>query len=161
MTFDKFYPVVRTILGDEQIHGIWYYSNDRLDSALKSVFLLGRGPDGYKLNDDQTAITPDPPSGDPYALVSYEASVLLMGGEDGAVRMHTRAVSLVDGGDRKKWLLIELKQLVYQIRDGAAVFSTWQNFESFLNTMRTNGALPYPLNLSEVNLVTMGPEIAL
>lgn len=160
MTFDKFYPVVRTILGDEEIHGIWNYNDDRLDSAIKSVFLLGRGPKGYLLNDAQTDINPDPPSGDPYALISYEASLLLVFGEDGEVRMRTRSVWLIDKGERKRDLLIELGQLIYEIRDGGAVFATYQNLEDFLNSMRS-GSPGFPIKFSEINVTTAPPEITI
>lgn len=159
MTFAKLYSVVRSILGDEEVHGLWYYADARLDSAIRSIFLLGRSPGGYGLSEDQNSIVPDLKTGDDFALVSYETSLLLIGGEDGAVKMHTRAMSLADEGHRKRDLLVELKQQIYQIRDGTAVFATYQNFESFIRSLRPD--IPFPLQFSEATVVTKGPDLVL
>lgn len=155
MTFDQLYDTVRTILGDENVHGIWNYSDDKLDSAIKSVFLLGRGPDGYKLDEDQVEIVPDLTAGDPYALTCYDACMLLIGGEDGAIRMHTREVTLVDEGHRKRDLLIELRQQIYQVRDGKAVWTTRQNFDEFVHSLRPG----FIFGMAGVELTTTPPEI--
>jgi hypothetical protein len=153
--FDELYETLRIILGDEEVHGIWNYSDEKLDSAVKSVFLLGRGPDGYALNSGQDGIEPSLTAGDPYALVCYDASLLMVGGEDGAVRVHTREITLTDEGHRKRDLLIELRQLIYQIRDGAAVFMTSQNFDEFVHSLRPG----FPFNMAKTEVVTTPPEI--
>lgn len=134
MTFDKLYDVVRLILGDRQVHGNWLYPNGTIDSSIKATFLLGRGPSGFALNDPQDQITPDfeAGGGDPYALTCYESALLLVGGEDGAMRIQTRALSIQDSGDRKRDLLSELKQRIYEIRDGGSVFASSQDFCAFL-----------------------------
>lgn len=133
MTFDKLYPVLRVILGDREVHGLWNYPAATLDSALKATFLLGRAPKGYALNELQTAIEPDLTTGDHFAMVCYDTALLLIGGEDGAMRIQTRAITVVDSGDRKRSLMRELTQKVYEIRDGSAVFATWQSLAQFLN----------------------------
>lgn len=135
-TLDDFYDTLRCILGDEQVHGIWNYPDDKLDSAVKSVFLLGRGPVGYTFDKDAETISPDVKAGDPFALVCYDACKLLIGGEDGEVRIATRELTIDDAGHRKRDLLIELGELIYQIRDGSAVFDTRQDFESFVYALR-------------------------
>ncbi|HEX4630019.1 MAG TPA: hypothetical protein VH188_03570 [Chthoniobacterales bacterium] len=152
MTFDKFYPVLRTILGDEQIHGLWNYANERLDSAIRSVFLLGRGPSGFALSNAQDQVNPDPPSGDPFALICYDACLLLIGGEDGAMRIHTREISITDDGHRKRDLLLLLRQQIYEVRDGAAVFSTVQNFEQFIHSIQHGSGWPLNLTTFEANV---------
>jgi hypothetical protein len=135
MTFDKLYDPLRALLGDRQVHGNWNYTDPMLTSAIKSVFLLNRGPERFKLNDTQDAITPDfdpDHDGDKYALTVYQAALLLIGGEDGAYRIHTRAVSVVDSGDRKKDLMRELHRLIYETRDAVTVFTTYQDFRAWL-----------------------------
>lgn len=155
MTFDFFYDTLRLILGDEQVHGIWNYSDEKLDTAVKSVFMLGRAPTSYALDQDTDIITPDVKQGDDYALVCYEAVLLTVGGEDGAMRIQTRELSISDEGHRKRDLLAELKELVHQIRNGAAIFSTWQDFDSFVHSLRPG----WPLTMADTSVVTTPPDV--
>jgi len=157
VTFDALYDTLRCILGDEEVHGVWNYSDDKLDSAVKSIFLLGRGPAGYALDEDQVEIVPDLKSGDDFALTCYDACKLMVGGEDGEMRLHTREITLHDAGHRKRDLLAELAQLIYDIRDGSAVFTTRQNFDEFVHSLRPG----WPLTLATVEVMTQPPEISI
>jgi hypothetical protein len=162
MTFDKLYDTLRVILGDRQVHGNWNYTNTQLDSAIKSVFLLGRGPTPFSLNVAQDEITPDfdpQRNGDQFALTCYEAVLLTVGGEDGAYRLQTRAVNIADGGDRKRDLIRELGLLVYEIRNGGAVFTSHQQLSAWLSSF-THNENPLFARGSEVN-VTPGPNLSL
>jgi hypothetical protein len=164
MTFDRLYEVVRVILGDEKIHGQWYYPDERLDSAIRSVFLLGNGPAGFALTgtEDET-ITPDVPMGDPYAIVCYEAALLLIGGEDGQVLMKTRAATLRDHGDRKRDLLLLLGQRIYEIRNGMPVFVTFQSLQQFLHSSARSEDYGLPFNFGARSQITLpaAPDINL
>lgn len=135
MTIDGFRDTIRLILGDREVHGIWNYGNETVDSAVRAVFKLGRGPAGYALV-GKNSVSPEPQSGDPWALICYDAALLLVGGEDGNMQFRTKAVSVHDFGDRKRDLLAEMRILIYQIRNGASVFATYQNFVQFVH----NGA---------------------
>lgn len=137
MNFNAFYPVMRTILGDRQVHEQWNYPDGILCSALASVFALGRGPDGYSAVG--ATVVPDPPSGDDFALIVYDAVLLMIGGEDGAMQYRTRALWVRDFGERKRDLLSEMHILTYQIRDGKAVFSTIQSFTAFTMNLPAGG----------------------
>lgn len=134
MQISDFYETMRLILGDRQVHGIWNYVDDTLAASVRAVFMLGRNPLGYLLAGD--VIAPDPPSGDPWALICYDACLLVVGGEDGKLMYRTKAISVHDGGERKRDLLTELRMKTYEIRNGGAVFSTVQNFVEFVH----NGA---------------------
>ena len=137
MQISEFYTTMRLILGDRRVHGIWNYAEDTLAGAVQAVFLLGRNPTGYSLGGTaRDAILPDPPSGDPWALICYDACLLLVGGEDGRLMYRTKAISVHDGGDRKRDLITELRMKIYEIRNGSAVFSTVQTFIQFVH----NGA---------------------
>lgn len=166
MTTDALYEVLRLILGDRQVHTLWNYDDATLRSGLRAVFLLGRGPDGYKLavGSSTDTITPDFTDGDPYALTCYEAALLLIGGEDGAIRLQTRDVTLADSGERKRDLLDELHQLIYEVRDGPAVFSTYQSLLAFLHLVETPqsyGGYSVLVNGSEARLKQVVPDLAI
>lgn len=157
MTFEKLRGVMRTVLGDKKVHGNWNYPDEDLDDAVRAVFLLNRGPDGYQLNDTEDQIEPEFASGDPFALVCYDACLLRIGGEDGAMRIQTRSVTLADEGHRKRDLLYELREQIHQIRNGSAVFSSTQDLEAFLGSLR-DGA---PGFIGSQVSVTPGPDVSL
>jgi hypothetical protein len=163
MKLGELYDSLRVILGDRKVYGNWNYKDETLGSALRTVFLLGRGPANlnYQLNDAQDEIDPALVTGDDYAIVCYEAALLLIVGEDGEMRIHTRSVSLVDGGHRKRDLMVELREKVYQIRDGAAVFATVQTFVAYINSIPPfSGPVPPLADRSEVNVTPM-PSVTL
>ena len=138
--FADFYEVMRAILGDRQVAGLgWHYADADLRSALRTVIALGRGPTGYTLDagiSASTGITPDVALGDAYALITYDACLIAIGGEDGALSYQTRSMTVRDGGDRKRDLLWEMKALVHEMRNGAAYFTSSQTFAQFIGTMR-------------------------
>ena len=144
--FPEFYEVMRAILGDRQVLGVgWHYASTDLRSALRSVVALGRGPAGYALDAAlaaSTGITPDVAQGDPYALFCYDACLLLVGGEDGALSYQTRSMTVRDAGDRKRDLLWELREMVHEIRNGGVYFSTTQIFATFIRDLRATFDLP-------------------
>lgn len=158
MTFQKLRDVMRTVLGDRQVHGAWNYPDADLDGAIKAVFLLNRGPAGFRLNVAEDQIDPEFTTGDQFALVCYDACLLRIGGEDGAIRVQTRAVTLADEGHRKRDLLYELREQIYVIRDGGAVFSSFQELTAFLNSFGTEGNPLLERPGSEVN-VSPGPDL--
>jgi hypothetical protein len=128
--FSLFYLPLRVLLGDNDPHQVYQFQDTALDSALRTVFLFGRGPEGFELAGDRseaTQITPDLPSGNEFALVAYEAGLLLMGGDVGANSYRTRPVSVTESGDRKRDLLAELRTKIYEIRAGDG-FDTYQSF---------------------------------
>jgi hypothetical protein len=137
--FSDFYSTLRTLLGDNDSYSNFEYQNGALDGAVRSVFLLGRGPDNYALNGDRqstTDINPEIPSGDPFALIAYEAGLLLIGGSDGAFSYKTRGLSVHRSGDKPKTLLAELRVKIYAIRAGTAQFVSIQSFVSWVNSLR-------------------------
>lgn len=133
--FADIYPVVRALLGDRQVHGLWNYDDASIDSTLRAVLLLGRGPDGYALDNtvpsSANGITPDLRTGDDYALVAMEAALMMIVPDDGAFMVKTRSLTVRDMGDRRKGLIDELRQRIYMTRDGNAVFATYQSLVQF------------------------------
>ncbi|GEM_PF-4820416 len=139
MNITDFYDPIRSILGDREVHGMWNYSDTTLASAVKTLFKVGRAPQGYVLDGVGGTITPDVQAGNDYALICYDAALLLIGGEDGAIAYRTRVISVHDQGHRKRDLLSELRQLIYEIRDGAAIFTSTQSFIAFLGNTPASG----------------------
>lgn len=133
--FETFYPVMRAILGDRQVGGMWNYTDADLLSALRAVFALGRAPEGYAMDPANPAtganVTPDVALGDVFALIAYDACLILVAPEDGKNSYRTRSISVTDGGDRKRDLLFELERLTSAIRDGDCVFATYQTFAAW------------------------------
>lgn len=159
---DQLYPFLRALLGDRQVSGCWHYAADDLLSAVRSVFAFGRGPAGYALDGTvyvATAIAPEVAAGDPLALICYEAALILIGGEDGKKSIRTRELTLTDGGDRKADLLDLLRQKIYEVRDGGAVFASWQNFSQFLSAGGNDG-LDWR-EFTDCRLVTTPPGVSL
>lgn len=145
--FTELHAVLRALLGDRQVHGNWNYSTDTFDATLRAVFLLGRTPAGYALNNANPAaangVTPTLPTGDAYALVAMEAALMIITSEDGAMTFQTRSLTVRDGGERRKGLIQELQQRIYDARDGDALFATYQSLIVFLQTTNGNfGSVP-------------------
>lgn len=138
--FSDFYEVMRALLGDRWVSGLgWHYADTDLRSALRSVFALQRAPAGYTLNaglSASTGLLPVAITGDAYALIAYEACMILVGGEDGEMAVQTRGVTVRDGGDRKRDLLWSLREMIYELRDGGSYFSCTQTFSQWVGTMR-------------------------
>jgi len=133
---------MRAVLGDRLVMGLWHYAEDDLLSALRSVFALGRGPAGYAMDPPaMTAmgVSPMVNFGDNWALLIYEACLTLIGGEDGLMQYRTRSLTVKDGGERKRDLLLDLGQKVYEIRNGAAFFSTYQSFAQWAGVAEAEG----------------------
>jgi len=159
-TFATFYPVLRLLLGDNDPYGVYQYTDAVLNNALKSVFLLGRGPEGYSLSEDQGQIAETVVHGDPFALITYEAVLMLVGGEDGKLSYRTRALSVTDSGERKRDILQEMRQKIYDIRDGKEQFVSYQSFSNWVNSVMgiedlTEVKVDAPL--AEVDIVSGGP----
>lgn len=132
--FTVLYDPLRAILGDREVNGVWHYAQETLASGLRAVLLTGAGPAGYTLkgSDPYAAVEVEPELqlGDDAALLLYDAVMLLVRGEDGALSWNTRSLSVRDGGDRKKDLLWELERKVFDIRNGDTVFrpcNRWGN----------------------------------
>lgn len=147
-SFTDFYPTLRAILGDRQVMGLWNYGDADLLSALRSVFALGRGPAGYALDaaalNQATGVDPAVELGDPFALIAYDACLILVGGEDGAMSIRTRSLSISDSGHRKRDLLWELRGLVSDIRGGGAYFSTRQSIAQWIGSFPVeDSVVPY------------------
>lgn len=132
--FSEFYLPLRVMLGDLDPNEIYQFQDNALDSAIRTVFLFGRGPIGFALDGDRstaTCITPDIPTGDGFAIISLEAGLLLIGGDVGGNSYRTRALSVSESGDRKKDLLAKLRMEIYRIVAGDG-FSTYQSFLSWI-----------------------------
>lgn len=136
-SFSLFYQPLRILLGDNDSEQVYQFQDSAIASALRTVFLFGRGPDGFELDGDQAtaaAIKPDLPSGNEFAIVAYEAALLLIGGDTGANSYRTRALSVTESGDRKRDLLAELRTKIYAIQAGDG-FSTYQSFVSWVQSI--------------------------
>lgn len=135
--FSDFYVPLRTLLGDTDPYQVYDRQDDELDGAIRSVFLLGRSPfvngsttPAYALSGDrQTAdeIDPDIPNGDDFALIAYEAALLLVGGEN-QQSYRTRGLSVTNTNAPRRNLISELKLKIYEIKGGAECFATSQSF---------------------------------
>lgn len=163
--FSDFYVTLRAILGDNDPYSNFEFQNDALDGALRSVFLLGTGPDGYLLVGDRQSgnqIDPEIPNGDPFALISYEAAMLLIGGGEGSLHYHTRGISVTRSGDKQKTLMAELRTKIYAITNGGEnQFASVQSFQTWLYSITGDGLLGEVLSrtpapsvgiLSQINL---------
>lgn len=130
----EFHEVLRIILGDNDPHGVYAYDTTTLDRGVKFVFRLGRGPEGYAWTEsgETKGVTPALPDGNAFAMVAYEAALLLIGGEQGANSYRTRAISVTESGDRKRDLMHELRFKIHDIRNGDADFVTYQNLLTWM-----------------------------
>jgi hypothetical protein len=108
-----------------------------------AMFLLNRGPSGFALDNPSNPqnVTPDlvAAGGDCVAWVAYETALILITGEDGKMQLRTKVVWVRDEGERKRDLLADLRIRMYDIRDGNAVFTTFQSFIAFLGNMPASG----------------------
>lgn len=143
--FRALFPIIRALLGDRQVHGNWFYDQQTLVDAIRAVFMLGREPVSplpyslYPADTSQScAIYPPLVAGDALALVCYEAVLIIVGGEDGAGMVRTRAIWSQDKGDRKRALMDEMRQKIYEVRDGDSVFITYQNLMQFLGIFQND-----------------------
>ena len=136
--FSDFYSPLRVILGDLDPYGVFQYQDATLDGAVRTVFLLGRNPDGYLLSGDDrntaSEIDPEIPVGDPFARITYEAALLLVGGSEGAYSYRTRALSRSSSGEAKRDLLVELRLKIYEIVAGNEQFASVQSFVTWLQS---------------------------
>ena len=149
-----FREVIRLLLGDTEVYGQYAYPDGDCDAAVRQVFRLVKGREGYGLS-DPTTIAPVLPDGDRYALIAYTAALLLVGGEDGAQMFRTRALSAMQRGDRKRDLLQEFRQQIYEIETGGGlVFATYQNLLGALQHLSL-GAFTEAKVQSPINQVTL------
>lgn len=140
--FASLYTPLRAILGDRAVNTVWNYDGPTLDSALRAVMLTGRGPQGYTLDGDpwtSSTLAQDLQVGDDAALLLFDAALVLVAGEDGALSYTTRSLSVRDGGERKSALLWDLQNRIHEIRNGASVFATFQSFMQYLVSMGSDG----------------------
>lgn len=163
--FTDLHDTMRALLGDRQVHEVWNYSPDTLNSALRSVFITGRQPAGYTLVGGWTgvAIAPELQMGDHAALILYDACLGLMVGEDGAFSYTTRSLSVNDRGQRKSELLWEIRSRIDEIRNGGAVWATVQNLMQFIGALphdREGGILGSRLGLAGIE-VTAADDVVI
>ena len=135
--FSEFYIPIRLMVGDLDPNEIYQHQNAALDAAIRSVFLFGRGPNGFLIDGDRsssTEIKPDIPTGNEFAIISLEAALLLVGGDVGANSYRTRALSVSESGDRKRDLLAKLRIEIYAITAGAG-FASAQSFLVWITSL--------------------------
>lgn len=157
--FTAFYEPLRLLLGDRQSNGAWNYEDATLASALRTVFATGRQPAAYRLVDDAgvavtpanlgdaTQVSPAVALGGDFARIAHVTAKALILGEDGQISVNTRSVSVRDGGERKRDLLIHLELAIRddQIDD---LFDTVQRFAQWC------AARVQPADYPSVNVVT-------
>lgn len=123
------------------MYGSFAYTNETLDSAVRAVFAVNKAPAGYSLDaatdlaslSAATNITPAISAGDDLALLLNQACLLAITGEDGAMVMRTRSLTVEDKGERKRDLLARLGEQIYEIENGGAVvFATQQSLANWL-----------------------------
>jgi hypothetical protein len=158
--FYLFYEPLRILLGDNDCEQVYQFQDSALSGAVRTVFLFGRGPDGFALDGDQAtaeAITPELPSGNEFAIVAYEAGLLLIGGDTGANSYRTRALSVTESGDRKRDLLAELRTKIYGIQSGDG-FSTYQSFVTWVQSIGDDWRSGLQVKVPpQSTIVTLGP----
>lgn len=158
MNASLFYGPIRLILGDRKVQGLWNYDDDTLKSAITTTFFVNLAPPGYALDPASMIITPDP-GGDAAALLTFQSALLCIGGEEGANSFRTKAISVHEFGDRKRDLLADLRQKIYEIRDGNAQFSTLQGFVAFLANMPAGGSDNILGPIAEFSQITLSSGI--
>ena len=151
----EFFEVIRLLLGDTEIYGAYAYPDADCAASVRQVFRLGQGPSGYVLDDSRLNVVPSIPDGDKYALVAYTAALLLVGGEEGTQSFRTRSLGTSQRGDRKRDLLQEFRQKIYEIETGGGlVFATYQNLLGALQHISL-GAFTEAHVQSPLNQVTL------
>lgn len=142
--FDNFYTPLRTVLGDRDPYGNYAYQDSDLDSAINIVFMTGEGPDSFTADAAAKTISPDLQAGDDWALVLYTAALLLLGGEDGAGSMRTKALHLSDQGHRKRDLLTIFRLKISAAQsEGGIAFETRQSLGVFLQNLTGQSLLDW------------------
>jgi len=125
---------LRIILGDNDPEGLFMHSNDALDSAVKTVFRMGRSPVGYSVSGEN--ITPSVPDGTSFAKIACETALLLVCGEE-TISYSTRAVSVRRTGDRIANLVTELR---CRLQEGDT-FDSHQTFMAWVQSYTGPGEL--------------------
>ena len=137
------YAMIRCVLRDRKVNGMFNYSDDVLKDAVRAVFLFNQAPRGFLLDDPMNPqkVVPDlvAAGGDLFAWIVFDACLLLITGEDGKMQIRTKVVWVRDEGERKRDLLIDLRIKVYNIKHGDAQFTTYQSFIAFLGNMPASG----------------------
>lgn len=133
--YSQFYQPMRAVLGDRDPSGIYAYSDDDLGAAIDVILSCGDGPAGY-LSDGSGNINPTVPIGDPYALILFQSSLLLINGEEGGGSMRTKALSVSDMGHRKRDLITSFRLKISDIQTGGGLaFETRQSLGVFLQNL--------------------------
>ena len=160
---------IRALLGDVESLGIWQYSNDQLDTAVRTVFATGNAPSGYALETAagsvpqfaaSIAITPAL-SGMALSRVLYEAAMLIAVGIAGATDIRTRSLTVKEGKERKLSLLIRFREELGRIDEESDASSPFDSSQSlthwiiannggvdawgFASTMTYSGGSPYSI----------------
>jgi hypothetical protein len=141
--FTSFFPYMRCILGDRLSGGSYAYQDADLQSAIVTAVMFGQAPPCINLDNptapqSATAVT-TPANGDQLAWLVYAAVLYLIRGEDGAISYRTRSLSVNDKGDRKRDLMNRFEYEIYKIKDGNAVFTTYQSFIAFVGAFQKAG----------------------
>lgn len=157
--FSAFYLPLRGLLADRFENGSWGYPDEVLDSGLRTCFAANWNPPNYFLSDgtnavttlaglaDAIGVTPDIALGGDLALLCYYTVKGMIVGEDGAMAVNTRSVSIRDHGERKRDLLI---QLDLWIRNG----EIGQRFDTAQRFAQWAAARVQPADYPGMNIVT-------
>ena len=166
MLISTLYTPMRVVLGDNDTQGSQEFTDDQLADGVRTAYLLASFPRGtnptqpYQLTDSVggavnkyagDTITPEPPVVD-FAIMMCEACQALMVGDQGAFSVQTRAISETDHGERKRDILQYVRQRIYDLKDGDAIFATRENFTAFMMTLDSFADLAEVKQAGKINI---------
>jgi hypothetical protein len=122
------------MLGDNDPEGMFLYADAALDSAVKTVFRMGRSPAGFSVSGE--SVTPDVPDGTSFAKIACETALMLVCGEE-TISYSTRAMSVRRNGDRIRNLVTELR---CRLSEGDT-FESYQTFVAWIQSYTGIGEL--------------------
>jgi hypothetical protein len=131
--------LMRPVLGDDPaVIGHQEFTDAQLAASVFAVVRLGQVP-GFTISNDRVTITPTIEEAKDWALIVAKAAMQRVSGSmDGAMSWRTRPISVTDRGERKRDLLMELRDMLYDSQGGLPFYGGRSNFVSWLASVRTN-----------------------
>ena len=105
---------LRIALGDDPSAMVTSYTNEQLDSIIKSSIMMGIAPECLELNDDKTAIDPPPVNKDTFGMLILSAAQFVLN-TDTPVNIKTRAMNVSVNPNARRDTLHAIELMIYKL----------------------------------------------
>lgn len=139
----EFIVLMRSIIGDDEEEvTLREYSDAQLKGWLSVAFKLGRVPAGYTFDAVTETVTPDPASGDDWALIVLRACQTGVMPREAQYSYRTRPLAVTAHGKGRRDLLLHLSNELHRVESGGAcAFAGQQDLLTWLLQTRSNGSV--------------------